>query len=159
MKKYINTFSIGLTLLILYMVQYLVPLRWEWMYQLQNDQDYRRWSGLFLAIFIAFQWALTMTRVVKKWKKHSVKFTSIHKWIGAFSPIFFYIHCMEFGFAYLLVLSIIFMINMVLGTINLDIIKSEKEWLFQSWMIVHVSLSVIITFIMFFHIGVVFYYK
>jgi len=160
LKKYFNTFTIGIALLVLYMAQYLIPsLQWKWLYELQHDQDYRRWSGLIVTLLIVFQWLLTLIRVVKKWKKHSVTFTSMHKWVGAFSPLIFYAHCMEFGFAYLLVLSIIFMTNMLLGTINLDVIKSQKEWIFQTWMIVHVSLSIIITFVMFFHIGVVFYYK
>ncbi len=151
--------SIGSTLLICYIIQYAFVIRWDWMYTLQLDEMYKRWSGVAVAIFILLQWLLTLTRVVKRWRKYAMKLVSFHKWLGAFSPILFYIHAMEFGFGYLALLSYLFFANMLLGTVNLDIVKSKKDWVFQSWMIVHVAFSVLITFILFFHIGVVFYYK
>lgn len=159
MLKYINTFTIGVLLLVLYVLQFALGLEWKWLAEMQRQQNYSRWSGFVLGIFIAFQWLLTLTRVIKRWRQASLKWTVIHKWIGAFSPLIFYAHSIEFGYAYLLLLSVIFVLNMLLGTINLDIIKSQKEWVFQGWMIAHVTLSVLITFIMLFHVGVVFYYK
>lgn len=159
LKKYINIVSIGILLLVLYILQDLFNWQWEWMYNLQLNQGYKRWSGVFVMTFILFQWLLTLTRIIPKLRKRSILFTSLHKKIGALSPLFFYIHAMEFGYGYLLILSIIFFTNMILGTVNLDLIKSHKNWIFQSWMIIHVALSVIITFMMFFHVGVVFYYE
>lgn len=126
---------------------------------LQSQENFKRWSGLAVALFIVFQWFLTFTRIITKLRKHSVKLTNIHKWIGAFSTLLFYIHATSFGYGYLALLSYIFFTNLLLGTINLDVIKSQKEWIFKSWMIVHVSLSMLITGIMFLHIGTVFYYK
>ncbi len=150
---------IGFTTLILYILQYVLNLKWQWLYDLQLDEDYKRWSGVVVGIFILFQWILTLTRIIKKWRKHAIKFTTWHKWIGIISPVLFYFHAMEFGYGYLALLSYIFFANMVLGTVNLDIIKSQKNWIFQSWMITHVALSIVITFIVVFHIGVVFYYE
>jgi len=63
------------------------------------------------------------------------------------------IKCIKDGLDYL------FFANMLLGVVNLDVIKSKKDWVFQTWMIAHVTFSVVITFIAVFHIGVVFYYK
>ena len=159
LNKDLNPLVVGSTLFLLYIIQSVLPVKWEALDVLQHEQMYSRWSGLVLALFILFQWLLTLTRVVNKWKKHSIKFTSWHKWIGAISPLIFFFHSMEFGYAYLFVLSFVFMVNMVLGTINLDVIKSSKEWVFQSWMITHVAFSFIITFVMLYHVGVVFYYK
>lgn len=150
---------LGITLFTLYILQYALGLKWEWLYQLQLDESYKRWSGLFISIFIVFQWILTIVRVSKKLRVHVLKFTTLHKWIGVISPIFFYFHALEFGYGYLALLSYIFFINMLLGTINLDVIKSQKNWIFQSWMITHVAFSIVITFLMIFHVGVVFYYK
>lgn len=158
-KKYINIVSVGITLLVLYVLQDIFNWRWEWLYNLQLNESYKRWSGVFLMTFILFQWLLTLTRIIPRFKKISFQLTSYHKKIGALSPLFFYVHAMEFGYRYLFMLSIIFFTNMLLGIVNLDIIKSHKNWVFQSWMILHVALSVIITAIMFFHIGVVFYYE
>ena len=150
---------IGLLLLILFFVQFFIKLEWIWLQDLQQQEMYKRWSGLGLASFIVFQWLLTLTRVVKKWWKLSLKMTSIHKWVGAFSPVLFYIHSMGMGYGYLALLSYIFFVNMAIGQLNLDVIKNDNELLFKGWMISHVAFSIIITVLMFFHIGVVFYYK
>ncbi len=150
---------IGISLFVLYILQYALGLKWNWLYELQLNEDYKRWSGLFVSVFIAFQWVLTIVRISKKLRIHSQKFTKLHKWIGVISPIFFYLHALEFGYGYLALLSYVFFINMILGTVNLDIIKSQKNWIFQSWMITHVAFSIVITFLMMFHVGVVFYYK
>ena len=149
----------GILLFILYILQYALDLKWEWLYTLQLNESYKRWSGLLITILIAFQWVLTVVRVSKKLRIHSLKHTQLHKWIGVISPIFFYLHALEFGYGYLALLSYIFFTNMILGTINLDVIKSQKNWIFQSWMITHVALSIVITFITMFHIGMVFYYE
>ncbi len=154
-----NLVYIGGTLFLLYILQYLFDLKWEWLHHIQLNENYKRWSGVLIALFILFQWVLTVTRVSKKLIIHSQKYARLHKWAGALSPILFYIHALEFGYGYLALLSYIFFANMILGTINLDIIKSQKNWIFQSWMIIHVVFSIVITFLMFFHIGVVFYYE
>lgn len=158
-KRSYSFLLFGFVLLTLYIIQDIFDLKWQWLYDLQLQESYKRWSGVFVLIFILFQWALTIVRISKRWRKHSLKFTTWHKWIGIASPLFFYIHAMEFGYGYLALLSYIFFTNMILGTINLDVIKSQKNWIFQSWMITHVALSVTITFLTFFHIGVVFYYE
>lgn len=160
MKKVFSLLNISIFLFIAYLVQYFLPVKWEWLYNLQeHDQMYKRWSGLAVFLFIVFQWVLTVSRVWRPLQKHAVKLTNIHKWVGAFAPILFYVHVMEFGYGYLALLSYLFFANMLLGFVNLDVIKSHKNWIFQSWMIVHVSFSIIITFISIFHIGVVFYYE
>ncbi|ANW95038.1 hypothetical protein AXE80_01440 [Wenyingzhuangia fucanilytica] len=150
---------IGLVLFCSYILQDILGFKITSLEQLQSQEMYKRWSGLALALFITFQWFLTFTRIIPKLKKHSIKLTEIHKWIGAFSPILFYIHTTSYGYGYLALLSYVFFANMLLGTINLDVIKSQKEWIFKGWMIVHVSLSMLITAILFLHIGTVFYYK
>ncbi len=160
MKPILSVFNLGLLLFVAYLVQYFIPIKWEWLLNLQeHHQMYKRWSGLAVFLLIVFQWVLTLSRVWKPLKKYSMKLTNIHKWIGALSPILFYVHVMNFGFGYLALLSYLFFANMLLGVVNLDIIKSKKDWVFQSWMISHVAFSVIITFLAVFHIGVVFYYK
>ena len=58
---------ICLVLLLAFFIQYGLKLEWSWLLQLQQQEMYKRWSGLFLAIFILFQWLLSLTRTVKKW--------------------------------------------------------------------------------------------
>lgn len=150
---------IGLILLIVYLIQYVLKIEWPWLLELQEEQLYKRWSGLVLAIFIVFQWVLTFARVVKRGRKYNMKMQRFHKWLGAVSPLFFYFHSMALGYGYLLLLSYIFLFNALLGYINLDVIKSKNDLIFKGWMMAHVALSIMITIIMVFHIGTVFYYK
>ncbi|MGY5351649.1 hypothetical protein ACXGQW_03650 [Wenyingzhuangia sp. IMCC45533] len=150
---------IGLVLFCSYILQEVLNLKITSFELLQSQEMFKRWTGLAVALFIVFQWLLTFTRVITKLRKHSLKLTNFHKWLGAFSPLLFYIHATSFGYGYLALLSYIFFSNMLLGTINLDVIKSQKEWIFKSWMILHVGFSMLITGIMFLHIATVFYYK
>jgi len=159
MKTTNRSTILGLILLLLFFIQFFFKLEWNWLLELQNKQMYKRWSGLGLAIFILFQWILTFTRIIKKLRKYALKMNTIHKWIGAISPILFYIHSMNLGYGYLLLLSYIFFINTLLGYINLDVIKNNSNILFKGWMICHIAFSIVITIMMLFHISIVFYYK
>ncbi|MEO9512095.1 MAG: hypothetical protein ABJN84_02175 [Flavobacteriaceae bacterium] len=160
MKNKINYSSyLGLVLLVLFLLQFFLGLDWKWLGNLQKDEYYKRWSGLGLALFITFQWVLTFSRVIKKFRAKSQKMAVIHKWIGAISPLFFYIHSIRMGYGYLALLSYVFFANTLIGYINLDVIKNNNELLFKGWMIVHVALSITVSILMLFHIGIVFYYK
>lgn len=150
---------VGLILLIAFFLQFFLKLEWDWLFQLQHEEMYKRWSGLGLAVFIAFQWLLTLTRTIKRLRKNAMTMQTIHKWLGALSPIFFYIHSMSLGYGYLLLLSYIFFSNTLLGYLNLDVIKNSSDTFFKGWMIVHVALSILVTILMVFHITMVFYYK
>ncbi len=150
---------VGLVLLCVFFLQFFLKLEWHWLFELQQQEMYKRWSGLALALFIVFQWILTLTRVIKKFRKHAMTMQTIHKWLGAICPLFFYIHSMSLGYGYLLLLSYIFFTNTLLGYFNLDVIKNKSDLLFKGWMIAHVALSIIVTIMMVFHITIVFYYK
>ncbi len=150
---------VGLLLLFAFLLQFFFNIEWTWLFNLQQGELYKRWSGLLLAVLIVMQWVLTLTRVVKKWRSYAVTMQNIHKWLGALSPLVFYIHSMSMGYGYLLLLSYIFFSNALLGYLNLDVIKSSSEALFKGWMITHVALSIVITSMMVFHITMVFYYK
>ncbi len=150
---------IGLVFLIAYFVQFFLKIEWNWLLEIQQQEMFKRWSGLFLALFIVFQWMFSLTRSVKGLRKYNLTMQNAHKWLGAISPLFFYVHSMHLGYGYLLLLTYIFFFNTLLGYINLDVIKNDGEWLFKGWMITHVALSLIITILLLFHITMVFYYK
>jgi len=63
---------VGLVLLSAFFLQFFLKLEWNWLFELQQEEMYKRWSGLTLALFIVFQWVLTLTRVVKKFRKHAM---------------------------------------------------------------------------------------
>ncbi|GAA4884726.1 hypothetical protein GCM10023311_04000 [Flaviramulus aquimarinus] len=150
---------LGLVLLSAFFLQFFLKLEWSWLSVLQQQEMYKRWSGLVLALFIMFQWVLTGTRVIKKFRKYAMSMQTIHKWLGAVSPLFFYVHSIGLGYGYLLLLSYVFFSNTLLGYLNLDVIKNNSDALFKGWMITHVALSLIVTILVLFHITMVFYYK
>lgn len=149
----------GLLLFAAFIVQDLFEWKIEALQNLQHDESYRRWSGLGLSLVILFQWTLSLVRSKPKWQQLSLTFSNIHNWVGAFSPLLFYLHSTQLGFAYLLVLSLTFFSNFVLGTFNLDVIKSKSVVVFQGWMILHVATSFLVTFLTIYHIWIVFYYE
>lgn len=150
---------VGAVLFVLFLVQDLLDIRWTWLFESQKDQMFKRWTGLAVGVFIAFQWLLSLVKTVNKFSDFVQSFTKIHKWFGAFSPLVYYVHSMEFGFAYLLFLSLVFFGNFLLGLLNTDFIKSKSQLYFQGWMILHVACSIIVALVMLYHVYVVFYYK
>lgn len=155
----ISFLIIGLSLFAVFVIQEVFELRWVMLEELQEDQMYRRWSGLALSTIILFQWTLSVVRVVPKWEELSFTFKNIHNWLGAFTPLLFYVHSMHLGFAYLFVLSITFFGNFILGMFNLDLLKSKSQIVFQGWMILHVAFSFFISLVTVYHVWVVFYYE
>jgi methionine sulfoxide reductase heme-binding subunit len=149
----------GSILFACFLAQDFFDLKWEYLLQLQDDQMYRRWSGLVLSVIILFQWTLSIVRSTPKWEELSLTFYNIHNWMGAFTPLLFYFHSMKLGFAYLFVLSLTFFGNFLLGMLNLDVIKNKSQLIFQGWMITHVACSLFITFLTIYHVWVVFYYE
>ena len=159
MKSNNNSTILGLVLLSAFFVFYFGNIEWVWLQELQQQENYKRWSGLGVALFIIFQWLLTFTRVIKRFRQNAIKMVTIHKWLGAMSPLLFYIHSVKLGYGYIALMSYLFFANALLGYINLDVIKSKGEILFKGWMIFHVAFSIIISILMCFHIVMVFYYK
>lgn len=158
-KRILNYLTIGYLFLGLYLIQEYADLRWETLETLQLDETYKRWSGFGLGGFMLLQWSLTWVKSVKKWNYLSDSFVTAHKWMGSVSPLFFYVHSTHFGFAYLFFLSTLFFSNIFLGFLNSDQIKSKGDWYQQGWIITHVSVSVLLTLLMFYHGVVAFYYK
>lgn len=156
-----NTFYlyIGIVLFVLFIVQDLAHLKFSFLENLQMNESYKRWSGLGLLSLIAYQWAFTLIRITVKNPLKVESFYKIHTWLGAFSPLFFYVHSTQFGFAYLFLLSLMFYANFTIGLINMDVLKQKARWFFQAWMIAHVSLSITITGLSLYHVWIVFYYN
>jgi len=159
LEKILNYVSVGYFLLIAYLLQHFLDIRWERLEIWQADESYKRWSGFILATFMILQWSLTWVKIVKRWSGQVELFTSIHKWMGALSPIIFYIHATHFGYAYLFFLSTLFFSNIFLAFLNTDQLKLKTEWYINGWMILHVSVSVLLTLLMFYHGFIAYYYK
>jgi len=150
---------IGYGLLLAFLLQYLLAVPFPYLHELQVQEGYRRWSGLFLLTYIIFQWFLTLARIRKPHGKSSNRLLQIHKWTGAFMPLCFYLHAHDLGFGYLMILAITFFFTFFLGLLNTAVIRSWGQTAFRLWYVTHILGTVVITVLSFLHIWVVFYYK
>jgi methionine sulfoxide reductase heme-binding subunit len=149
---------LGLLLMTAFFLQDVFNLRWNWLLELQSDEAYKRFSGLFLAAYIAEQWCLSLARIGEAQKRLRLIY-KIHQEFGVFAPVFFYIHSMRIGYAYLCFLSLIFFSNILIGLLNPASLDIRNKKVSYYWMVSHVSLAVLTVILMFFHIFIVFYYE
>ena len=155
-------FYIGLILLLLFPLQALIGWQPARLAELQQIDKYKMWSGLVLAIYLGMQWVLPGLRLAKK-PKLVKRFYTLHKQVGVFAPLMFYMHSMQWGYAYLMVLSIVFFANIAIGLFSVDVVGQymkvyRKQYTFW-WMVMHVSLSVVTMGMMLYHIYISFAYQ
>ena len=148
---------LGLFLLLAFAAQEALQIKWPWLETLQMGESYQRWSGLFLSLYIVAQFILPVMRArgnVQAVARHH----RLHKLQGAFAPLVYYIHTTGLGYAYLMVLSIVYFANFLLGIFNQDIIRDpdRKQRFLHYWLAPHVGLSILTVALVIYHIYVVF---
>lgn len=151
---------IGISLFVLYFAQYFFDIKFDFLEQLQTGEMYKRWSGLVLFLLLLSQWYLSFKRVNKSLSNIRKEFyINIHKWIGVFLPIAFFFHSTNIGFGILFALSFLFFINIGMGFLNTKSLVEKHPKFFNSWLGIHIFLSVFIMFLAGIHIWQVFYYS
>lgn len=151
---------VGLFLFAAYLIQYFFELHWQTLLRLQQQEWYKIGSGITLLLLILFQWYLSRIRANSKISAgKSIRHNNLHKWVGALSPLIYYLHAVVPGYAYLLVLTILFFGNLLLGMVSNETVPIKNQWYFQGWMILHISISCLITALVLVHISMVVYYE
>jgi ferredoxin-NADP reductase len=152
--------AVGLVLLTIYLAQGLFHWEWPWLTALQEVETYRRWSGAFLLLFIASQWALPVLRLRERLAAASVAYRW-HRWIGSIAPVFFYLHASWVGFGYLLALGSVYLANVLVGLTDKSLIAQTtlRERYGRVWLPLHVALACLTVGLTLFHIVVVFAYR
>ncbi|MFT4535867.1 MAG: hypothetical protein ACJA1A_002811 [Saprospiraceae bacterium] len=155
MKKTENI--IGLILFTLYLLQYLAQLEFDYLTQLQTNSTYRHWSGFVLFLFILGQWVLPIFRGVFDMKGKAIeRMHSIHNLLGVTSPIVFYLHSSRPDYGLLLLLTVVFFMNLLVGlSLNCD---SYNKY-FRFGLVLHVIMSAQIMISTILHIWIVFIYN
>lgn len=149
---------VGLGLVAGFLAQDLLDLEWSWLAERQRTDGYRRWSGLALTLYLAAQWALTALRSRQMWRQAKVAYR-LHMYLGILAPVFFYAHAQRAGFAYLLLLSIVFFSTVLIGLANQEVLPFRRRWFADLWILVHVGLSVLLVLLAGYHIFISFYYS
>jgi methionine sulfoxide reductase heme-binding subunit len=154
-----NYVWVGFAFLGLFLSQYLFGWQWTTLQRWQTNGMYKAITGFLLAAYIGFQWLLYFFRK-QSHRTHDQKRQAyqLHKWVGAFSPLLFLMHSVKLGYAYLLILSILYFANFVLGLMNVEAIAARSKWYLQVWLVAHLTFSTLIVFLTVHHIWVSFYF-
>ncbi|MGR9046589.1 MAG: hypothetical protein ACU83N_14960 [Gammaproteobacteria bacterium] len=151
-------FFLGLTLFSVFLLQQAYHWRLNWLTQLQTDNVYKQLSGFALFTFLAHQWHCSVLRSRGLMRKAG-RILNRHKLIGSLAPLVFYAHTQTLGFAYLQILSLFFFAIFLTGLFNFEITRIDKVWFHPIWIIVHVSLSTGLLFLLGFHIFISYAYQ
>lgn len=146
-------FTIGTLLTFAYLLQNWLELRWEWLLMLQRDERYQFITGLILGGLILWQWSLFLARLRSKWRDAKTLY-QIHKILGSLSPLLFYIHSMKIGSGFLLYLSVLFLMNTVVGLFNREILHFKQRIFSQIWFFLHIFISMLIVVLLYLHFSV-----
>ena len=149
---------LGMGLLSLYAAQLMLELRWEWLAQLQAGEIYRQFTGYLLLSYVLLQARLGIKRVRNQTTALRKEF-DMHKIQGVFGPVVFYIHSVEVGYAYQLLLAFVFLGNCIIGYFSPHALQWRNKVYLLSWTITHISLAILTLVLMIFHIYVVYQYS
>ena len=152
--------KIGLVLFGFYIFQDLFSIKLGFLESWQLDDSYKTWTGLILFGLILFQWYLSLMRVKKDFNSDKKEFyTNIHKWVGVFLPLAFYIHSTNIGYGILGLLSFVFLLNIGIGFLNTEGNLDKNPKYYKWWLASHIILSVAIVAFTLIHIWIVFFYN
>jgi len=149
---------IGSLFLALYFTQLSFNLRWLWLDNLQSNEVYKQITGFLLLAYVTMQGRLGIQRL----HNPNMPFRSLlanHKIHGVFGPVLLYIHSMDVGFAYQVVLTFVFLGNSLVGYLSPQAIKLRQKWYALIWTVLHVGLAILTLVLMLFHIYVIYYYS
>jgi hypothetical protein len=150
--------GLGLLLLLAYLLQDLLSLKWPWLVKLQAEETYKQVSGFLLVSFIGYQWRLSLLRAKGQLQIARTKLPK-HKLWGTLAPVFFYLHAHQIGYAYLFLLSTVYLANVAVGLLNHEVLQVRQRWFLTGWLVVHVSLAMLLLILVSYHIVIAFYYQ
>jgi cytochrome b561 len=154
-----NYVWVGFALFGIFIFQHLLDWQWTTLQRWQTHGTYKIVTGLLLAAYIGFQWLLYFFRKQSHWTNEQKRQAyQLHKWIGALSPLFFFLHAVKLGYAYSFVLSLFYFANFVLGLMNVEALAARSKWYLQVWLVAHLTFSTLIVFLTGHHIWVSFYF-
>ncbi len=157
-KKFINdSFYLGLALFFIVVMQDMLSLKITWLEALQTQETFKIYSGLLLLVYLLAQFVVPYNKLCET--PHVTRASSYnqHKQRGALAPLFFFIHSTTWGVAYLLLLSMVYFANFLVGLFNYERIKnpSLRRRFFKSWLLLHITLAVVLMALVGFHLYVV----
>jgi ferredoxin-NADP reductase len=152
-KKYAY---IAILLFLAFFAQELFNWKLSGLEALQDNENYKIYSGLGLVVYIVSQFVMAYNRKCETPHVPASRYRQ-HKLRGAFAPLVFFIHSTQLGGAYLLLLSSVYFANFLVGIFNHEHIKQAAQRIryFKLWLPIHISLSLLLLSLVGFHIYIV----
>ncbi len=147
---------VGVLSVLLYVGQDVAGLRWEWLAQAQDLDEYKYVTGAGLLSYVGWQWWLFYSRLKRRNLRRLLPW---HQRTGALVPLLFYVHSVEVGYGYLAALSWVFLGNMLVGAASPLGIRINNRYYTVSWGVAHVSLAAVTVVLGLFHAYIAVYYK
>jgi len=113
-------------------------------------------TGLFLLLTLAFQWYLFRKRWIGKLTRFDL---DLHRWIGIVATLLFALHAARFGHSWMTALTIVFILTVLTGIFNKEIMRFSQRWMYLVWLALHISLSFILVPLIAVHIWIALAYQ
>jgi len=143
----------------LYWLQFIAGWSWPWLERRQEMTGFKQVTGMVIFAFLFFQNALFMTRSRLSWKNYQKNIYQLHSQSSVFSMPLLYLHTMKMGHQYTFLFSLAYCLNVLLGSFAPKPFKIRNKQYGFYWMVGHVAFSTFISFFIFFHIFMTFYYN
>ena len=150
--------SIGIFLFALLIAQYIVPLQWQQLAELQSNELYKQLTGFAIFCFILLQWRLSHLRTADRGKAARENL-STHQWLGILAPVLIFIHSTQTGHEHQTALLFLFIATIFTGLFSFHTVKLKKQWFVMGWTICHITFATATIALLTFHIYVVFWYS
>lgn len=147
---------LGLGLFFAFLLQELFQLKMPWLEALQSQESYKIYSGLFVVFYMIFQFIMPYNKSCETPHAYADTYQQ-HKLRGALAPLVFFVHSTQFGVGYLLMLSVVYFSNLLVGLFNHERVSNPilRISYFKIWLPTHIVLSVVTVALIAFHIYVV----
>ena len=147
---------LGLFLFLTFLIQDFFGFKIPALENLQAQENFRIYSGLFVLLFIAMQFVRPYNKASERPHLDTQTYKG-HKLRGVFAPLIFFIHSSSFGFGYLFFLSSLYFSNFLLGIFDHEQFKNAKKRVkyYKKWLPLHIILSIFTVSMMVVHIYIV----
>ena len=149
----------GLALVAVYLAQDLLGLHWRQLAALQTQDWFKYATGAGLVLYLGWLWSLFARRLTGLRGQDLGRTMLLHEKSAALAPALLYLHTVQLGYGYLLVLSAVFLTAVAVGTASPLALGIRSRGYLAGWLTAHVMLAALLTLLGLYHGYIALYYK
>gem|GEM_PF-287194 len=150
---------VTLGLCALYLLQNVFDWGLPFMAALQESDGYKIITGSLLIALIGYQWYLPYLRLTGDLAAQTA--SQRHSYVGVLAPMLLYLHSISLGVAYTIVLSLLFVLNTMVGAVGGLAMRNpgRRQRMQRILLMVHVPASCLLTVVALIHMVYALAYK